>query len=402
MISRSRLTGALLILLPVAACTEAGEWAGTITDSAGVAIVANPDEGMWTPGEGWTLEEEMRFGSLEVDLEYQFGQIGFLAVGSDERIYVSDTQAQHVKVFSVDGQYIRTIGGPGGGPGELGRSSGFLALTAGDTVVVPDPANRRINRYASDGTVLSDAPLHVEDGRPVRYHISPSGIVAVQLRPPADTIDAIVVIEPSGLLGDTLMTFPSGGANRVAGEVKQFSPEPMWNVTDSLSVIYGVNNDYRIGMYDRSSSLSRILSKPYEPVPVTERDLRAFWGYLDRAWLNNGVSPSRLPELHSRVGFAEFYPAFMSIQIGYRGTIWVQLIQTPGDLTDEELERYNFIEEFGSPNWDVFDREGKFLGVVTMPPRFQPRLFHEDKIYGVWRDDLDVQYVMWLRIVSGS
>jgi len=50
----------------------------------------------------------------------------------------------------------------------------------------------------------------------------------------------------------------------------------------------------------------------------------------------------------------------------------------------------------------VFDREGKFLGVVTMPPRFQPRLFHEDKIYGVWRDNLDVQYVMWLRIVSGS
>ena len=47
------------------------------------------------------------------------------------------------------------------------------------------------------------------------------------------------------------------------------------------------------------------------------------------------------------------------------------------------------------------DREGKFLGVVTMPSRFQPRLFHEDKIYGVWRDDLDVQYVMRLRIVSG-
>ena len=120
MISRSRLTGALLILLPVAACTEAGEWAGTITDSAGVAIVANPDEGMWTPGEGWTLEEEMRFGSPEGELEHQFGQIGFLAVGSDERIYVSDTQAQHVKVFSGGGQYIRTIGGSGG-DGASGR-----------------------------------------------------------------------------------------------------------------------------------------------------------------------------------------------------------------------------------------------------------------------------------------
>ncbi len=383
------------------ACAEAGGWTGTITDSAGVAIVVNPTEGTWTADQQWTLEEEMRFGSLDGDPEYQFGQVGFLAVGSDGRIYVSDTQARHSRVFSSDGHYVQTIGGPGGGPGELGRSTGFLALTAGDTVIVPDPANRRINRYASDGTVLSDAPLRVEQGRPARYHISPSGTIAVQLRPPADTIDAIVVIEPSGWLGDTLLTFPSGGANRVAGEITQFSPEPAWNVTDSLSVIYGVNNDYRIGMYDRNGSLSRILSKPYEPVRVTERDLRAFWAYIDRAWLNNGVSPARLPELHSRMHFAEFFPAFMSIQIGYLGTIWVQPIQTPGNLTDEELERYNFIEEFGSPNWDVFDGEGKFLGVVTMPKRFQPRLFHEDKIYGVWRDDLDVQYVMRLRIVEG-
>ena len=37
------------------------------------------------------------------------------------------------------------------------------------------------------------------------------------------------------------------------------------------------------------------------------------------------------------------------------------------------------------------DPEGKYLGVVAMPARFQPRLFHADKTYGVWRDELDVQ-----------
>ena len=36
-----------------------------------------------------------------------------------------------------------------------------------------------------------------------------------------------------------------------------------------------------------------------------------------------------------------------------------------------------------------------------MPPRFKPRMFREDKIYGVWRDDLDVQYIVRLRIVEG-
>jgi len=397
-----RAAVALLTLLPVVACAEGDGWAGTVTDSAGVVVVTNPDDGMWTTAQQWTLEEEMRFGSVEGDLDYQLGQVGGLAVGSDGRIYVSDIQGQHIKVFSGDGQYMQTIGGPGSGPGELGRNAAFVMLTAGDTAIVPDPTNRRINRYAPDGTALASAPVRLELGRPTRYKVTPRGVVTAQVRLPiSQSKDLVVVIESSGLFGDTLITFPSGGANSVPGQIRQFSPEPMWDVTDSLTVLMGVNNEYRIGLYDRHGSLTRVFSKPYEPAPVTERDLRAFYAYLDRAWLAAGVTPSRLPELHTMVHFAEFYPAFMSIHSGYRSSIWVQRIQTPGDLTDEEIERYNFLEEFGSPNWDVFDNTGRFLGVVVMPSRFQPRAFRDDKIYGVWRDDLDVQHVMRLRIVVG-
>ena len=46
-------------------------------------------------------------------------------------------------------------------------------------------------------------------------------------------------------------------------------------------------------------------------------------------------------------------------------------------------------------------REGRFLGVVSMPPKFQPRLFVGDAIYGVQRDELDVQYVVRVRVVKG-
>ncbi len=294
-----------------------------------------------------------------------------------------------------------TVGGAGNGPGELGRTTGHFSVSIGDTLIVPDLTNRRINRYTPDGTVLPSTPLRPENGRPLRYKVAQNGdfVAQVRLQPP-DTLDHLVAIEPSGLFGDTLITFPSGGAGRVVGETHQFSPEPMWSVTDSLTVIYGVNNNYRIGLYDSNGSLARILTRPYDPAPVTARDIRAFFAYLDQAWLDAGVLPSRLPELHSRVHFAEFYPAYFAIHVGYRGTIWVQLIQTPGDLTDEELERYNFLEEFGSRKFEVFDDTGRFLGVVEMPSRFQPRLFRGNKVCGVWRDDLDVQYVMRLRIVE--
>ncbi len=389
------------LLFSFACTSETTTWTGTLTDSAGVTIVMNTHDGIWGNGETWTFEEELRFGALEAEPEYQFGQVGWITVGSNRDIYITDTQAQQVRVFTNDGQYIRTVGGPGNGPGELGRNARYLMVAPGDTLIVPDPTNRRINRYAPDGTALASVPLRPEEGRPMRYYLTHSGVLVAQVRLPLpDTLDHIVAIESSGRFGDTLITFPSGGAGRTPGETHQFSPEPMWNVTDSLTVVFGVNNDYRIGMYDRSKTLIRILAREHEPALVTARDLRAFWSYLDRAWIDAGINPSRLPELHARTHFAEFYPAYYGISIGYQGTIWVQRIQTPSGLSDEELERYNFLEEFGSQLSDVYDRDGRYLGVVEMPPRFQPRTFRGDKIYGVWRDELDVQYVMRVRVVT--
>jgi len=402
--------GALLMLMQLTACSlggSGGEWAGTTTDSAGIVIVQNPEGGMWTDPEVWTLDEELRIGTLGGDLNYQFGQVGAIALNSRGEILVSDNQAHEVRVFSNAGSYLRTVGRPGSGPGELGRGQLSVLVGPGDTLLVPDQRNRRINRYAPDGKGLGSAPLDPERERALRYKLNSVGDMAVQVRPvrspngpAADTMDAIRVIESSGAFGDTILLFPSGGLFQGSG-IHYFTPEPWWDVTDSLTVLYGVNSEYRIGSYGRDGSLRRIISMPYEPALITDRDIRAIFAYLDRAWLDAGVPPSRLPANHAQVHFAEFFPVFSQFHAGGDGSLWVQRVRSPGDLSDEEIERYNFIEDFGSPDWEVFDREGRFLGVVSMPPRFQPRVFIEDKIYGVWRDELDVQYVIRLRIVEG-
>jgi len=163
-----------------------------------------------------------------------------------------------------------------------------------------------------------------------------------------------------------------------------------------------VNDVYRIGLYDSRGTLRMVIAKEHEPRPITDRDVRAFFAYLDRAWLAAGVLPSRLQENHRRVSFAAAFPAFTTVHSGRDGSIWVQPVRAPGDLSDEEIERYNFIEDFGGSNWDVFDRGGRFLGVVSMPPRFQPRLFVGDAIYGVLRDEFDVQYVIRVRVTVGE
>jgi len=384
-------------------------WAGTETDSAGITIVRNPAEGVWSGDDGWVVEEDLRIGSLAGGAEYQFGQVGTIAVTSTGEIVVSDRQNRLVSVFGADGTFVRSVGRPGSGPGEFGRAIVDVLLTHSDTLLVPDVQNRRINRFGPDGTTLTSSALHLGEERPLRFNWNAATrSITVQLRPApsesgsaASSMDAIRVVESSGAFGDTLLVVPSGRLFGGSG-LQYFTPEPMWDVTDSLTVVYAVNDEYRVAFHGQDGSIRRIVTKAHEPRPIADRDIRAFFAYLDQAWIAAGATPARLQQNHRRVSFADFFPAFSRFDLGYQGSLWVQPVRSPADLSDEDIERYNFIEDFGASGWDVFDGDGHYLGVVEMPPRFQPRLFYGDQIYGVARDELDVQYVVRLRITERS
>jgi len=94
----------LLPFLPVLqACGGAGAWEGTITDSAGVSIVMNTATPMWRAGDAWTVEEELRIGTVAGEAELQFGLITGLDVAPDGTVYVLDMQASEVRAFDAEG-----------------------------------------------------------------------------------------------------------------------------------------------------------------------------------------------------------------------------------------------------------------------------------------------------------
>ncbi|MFQ5702832.1 MAG: 6-bladed beta-propeller [Gemmatimonadales bacterium] len=399
-------SGCCLLVLAIAetACSSARtEWAGTVVDSAGVTVVSNPAKGTWTTASAWKIEEETRIGANEGDPNYQFGQIGSIAIDSDGQLFVLDAQARNVRVFTSDGRYLRTIGGPGNGPGELGAGALFVLLGPGDTLFVPDLQNRRMNRYAPDGSSQGSFPLEIERGLPLAFRGTASGLIAEQIRPfglpnrpTADSMDVIVALRPNGST-DTLMQFLSGRTINLGSDVPEinlYSPEAVWDITDDEQLLFAVNDQYRIGIYSRDGVLERLITKPLRKRKVGDRDQQAVMNFMEKTWKDAGIPPQVLPRLRDMVHFGEFFPAFAAVAAGPQQTIWVQHIQVASDLGDEELENYNLLEQTGGAEWDVFDKDGRLLGVVSMPPRFAPRLFRNNKIYGVWRDEVDVQYVM--------
>jgi hypothetical protein len=384
------------------------EWQGSVTDSAGVTIVQNPATGLWGPGAGWTVKEALRIGSAEGDPDYQFGMLAGIAVASDGRIVVADQQGQHLKVFSADGKYERTIGKAGSGPGELGLGISALVIGPGDTIFVADLGNQRVNIYLLDGTFVRSFPVDMRQGIPLRWEGTRDGRIVSQVRqvqfpgapPVADSSDAIVVRNSDGTVGDTLMRVPSGKTFSLGGqrpELNFFAAEPAWALYGP-GLLYGVNNTYRIGVYGPGGIAERIIEKPFEAQAVTDGDQKAIVGALERLWKRFGVPQAAVARIKETIKFADRYPAYAQLLEGPDGSVWVQRIQSPSALPPGMQESYNPQLDLGSPDWDVFDVGGRYLGVVKMPARFQPVRFIGNEIYGIQRDELDVQYVVKLTI----
>jgi hypothetical protein len=416
------LCPALLAL--AAGCSDSPSWSGAVTDSAGVTVVHNPDVGVWAASETWTLEEELRIGVVEGDPEYTFGRIGSVDVDSRDRIFVLDAQAQHVKVYSPEGQYELTIGGPGNGPGELGPEPASLSVGSGDTLFVSDLSNQRVNRYAPDGTTLGSLRLAFENGLPLAIAATRGGVIAAQVRPLAlpgeaqpDSMDVVVLLDTDGSVLDTLKRFRSGGTLRLWGDqpaITVFASEPAWQISDAGRLHLGMSEQYRLEQYTSTGILERIVTKSFVPRAISGGD-RELMRSLFHEQLRATVPPQAFEQASAQVdqlvGFADHYPAYARILLGPGNSIWVQHVPSPSELSDEDRISWNFmdvltglswnlIEDIGAQDWDVFDSDGRFLGVVTMPLRFTPHAIVGDKIYGVWRDEFEVNYALRLGIIG--
>lgn len=77
-----------------------------------------------------------------------------MAVDDSGHVYVAEYSG-HVDVFTPDGTRIRTIGSPGGGPGQL-NAPYDVALDGQGRVDVADACNHRIEVFTRGGLCLTD------------------------------------------------------------------------------------------------------------------------------------------------------------------------------------------------------------------------------------------------------
>jgi hypothetical protein len=406
---------ATTLALALAACADGGDSAAgpVVQDSAGVQIITNTGQGAWQ-GDGWLLEEELRIGVDQGDPELQFGMLVGVDADDSGRIVALDQQARRVRVFDADGTLLHAFGRAGGGPGELSQQ---LALTSGvffegdGTVAVPDLGNMRIARFTPEGEALDSPRIAIEQGIPLLFKRAVDRALVVQIRQmampgmteaPESPVDRIVRLEPGSAEGETLRSMSAGETFSMGSDgmprFRIFSPEPVWEVLSDGRIATGTNDEYSLAL--RNGDQTTIVRRAVDRQPVSERQQTEMRNLFRESFEQSGqqIPQEVMEQILSGIEFEDHWPALSALLGGPEGTLWVQRVDPDLNLDEITMEDLQS-GRIGSPNWDVFDDEGAYLGVVAMPRGFVPQRFVGDALYGVHHDDLGIQRILRLALV---
>lgn len=390
----------LIAVLLGAACTGAGS-----SDSAGNEFAPNRIVEPVSPEKRLSLVEELRVGRLmggnEADL---LDVIKGIEIGPGGDIYVLD--GDKVKVFSPAGEFLRSWGRRGEGPGDFDGTLG-LAL-ARDTVAVTD--GERVHFFDLGGRLLSSVWTGGQTSgyRAFRINSTDLGWV-VEADPRRIRLDPmreqqlpaeVRYLNPgTGALGEPITTYmeqPDGVQLASGQRVSRAFYRVIGHGVDRKGDVYlPLGLDHEVSVYGADGALSRVVRMEVEPVPVTDamlEELRremvancqrnAMWRRrCERQRYVEEIVPATIAHAHERV------PVIGHILVAPDG----HLLISRRDLSETRAS--------GDPRpYDLVSPEGRFLGRIEIPVNFRPRSMRGRRILGSWTDEFGVRYVVKYRV----
>jgi hypothetical protein len=342
------------------------------------------------------IAPDLTIGSLDGEGPDVFGDVRGIEADPQGRIYVLDYQAAEIRVFSPEGEYLKTIARRGEGPGEIGESNGFVLV--GDTLWVHDHSKSLMLGLSIDGGELARSGVPVRSYAYIwmgtrddrgRFWKVTSHSDDPRTYPPEPGLNEgssrgyMKVYDPSTEQADSLFlgesTYrswiaPSGGGFSYRGIPFESAEQ---TIVDPAGGFWRVNTAaYRIARLDEAGDTVLIVDGGVSPRPVTDADREAFRAPLAER------SPEDARMANDILDHApETLPVIDGLFVDAAGRLWVERHPEPGR----------------HPHFDIFSRDGDFLGAVQLgfeaSPWFTPRI-RGSSLYTLVRDELDVPYVV--------
>jgi len=401
-----RIFGPLLGIAAISACTSSPESSSAsgsfeIADSAGVRFVHSHGP-QWGDGEAWSVSPEphQTIGALDGPEEYQLVAVSSATRQSDGDVVIVDDGARTVRLYDREGVFLKTLGGPGSGPGEF-QAPGAVLVTNGDTLVVWDQALFRMTRFDSQGGLVG---VQAVDLGMISKAVEPP-LYPGFVEPLANGRILVRLIEKSGKAYPAGRFRPRSGALRVSadysiidtllffGDVEQFAvdgPIGRWPVAPPLAkrtwithqgapsrICIGDQEGPEIVCFGPDGSRT-VLRWASSPDPPTKKEI-AVWREANLSLMGQKLSEDDVLQMLDQVSPPATRPDYSQITLDRSGNLWVEL----GPVTE------------GTPVWIdylVFDPVGALLGAVALPP-IQVLEIGENYVMGVFRDEFEVEFL---------
>ncbi len=382
------LTGTFLNGVFVAALGAAGLQAQEVVDLPAEDLPLSPD-----------LQLVYRLGSAAATAEWeQFSAIQNVAFDGAGNLYLLNgarlAGTSHVVVVNAVGQYVRDFGRAGGGPGEF-RAPTQLVVWEDGRAVVEDMMRRGYHIFSPNGE-FEDTVRESGSGFGIasRPGLRPAWTGSRSLIGRSERSIVRVDMSSEEVAEHTLVeAWPPhqreesrDRGNReiedIIGEVWGFEPEVLFDVLPSGKVVFSDSSGYALKLTDPSGTVSRILRRPIQPLPVTDemkrtererlveirRSRRDTWFGTptpEMVALVNDVKTAWLAAAENMRFFPEV-PLIAAVRATWDGTLWVQRSTEPG------------ADEPGPI--DVIAPDGRYLGTLQtgtaalpdMPDAFGP------------------------------
>jgi hypothetical protein len=327
----------------------------------------------------WTFEPEWTLGGVEDRGELTFSELESFQVASDghERLYVLARGEHEVLVINVDGKILNTFGRQGQGPGELDDPWALRTESDGG-IVVSDMGERRLVRWASDGSLRESIALRIPVADP-----------RIMLDGPSLWYTTVTALGNGRAEYQLIEERPSGGvvrarlerqARRVgdfpACHAMQISVQPLFAPIIHWSAIPGTvavnaSAQYEIVIFNRDQP-SDTIRRRLAPIKATSALARR---EAEHWLLNDCVVPSA--EVIAVTGFMGTIPIIDDMILAPTGELWVK--RREGAKGEDRI--------------DVFAPDHSYVGTLPEGYPFPAAFLSGDRFVAVSRDTVDVPLV---------
>lgn len=330
---------------------------------AGVLQLAHPFDALRRAPQ-WTLASSPTASTSGMDApDFDLTNASHVQLLADGRIVALSSIGSRLVVFAPDGRPERVLGRQGKGPGELMAPSG-LTRTRGDTLLIPDASNNRLNWVVPSKGFVRTRPLPalppLAGGRRLRpagslttgeLVLSTAGVVQAAVagadagavtRPHA----SVIMLTSDGARATIVATLPDlevrdietryRGRRSTASRPLLFTRQATMTAWDSV-VATGSGDGYRIDLRDVRGAVrtSMTVARARRVVTSAMRDsmIARALQRLTALGRERMVDPEESRRQEAEAPAADSLPPYGSWYVTPNRTLWILDAWVPGDRT---------------------------------------------------------------------